>query len=218
VDAPKPPTLETVQGNVHDGQANYLDVDLTAAHALLAPLRAPGEAGIRRHEAWRTSPVEPRPDLDEDFPPYATVDELLQHARAQQPADCPDHLWTPFATARGHVQGEVDDIATAKKALEAEMALTAKQCARPESYRAENRWPRHVQDIANDLGRLANRTDDTLDDHAHWLAVALQVVLGWSRGRKAQAAPPPAETMRPGTLAAPDSGATRWNPFDYPTR
>ncbi len=212
--APATPPLETVQGNVHAGAAEYANADVVAAHPWLAPLRAPAEAGIRRHEAWRQRPVEPRPDLGEDFDRYETVDALLAHARLQQAAGCPESIWTPFATALGHVQGEVDDPANAKKALAAETALTAKQCARPEAYRVANRWPPgcYVESLANALGVVANRTDDTLNAHARALAVQLQTVLRWSRGQAARSLPP-AAPIRVGSESEAQNAVTRFNPF-----
>lgn len=49
-----------------------------------------------------------------------------------------------------------------------------------------------MESLANALGVVANRTDDTLASHARWLAEQLQVVLGWSRGQAARSVPPAA--------------------------
>jgi hypothetical protein len=208
----KPPALETAQGNLAAGAVQAGRPDRDAALACLVPHIAATEAGLAMREAWHTSPVTPKPDVD-DFPAYESVDTLLKHAVAQHADAYP--AWEEFVTYRKRVLGHVEAIATTRAALARIPKLQSEDCSRPEHFRVANRWPTDslVERLQNTMGGMRNVPRDTLDDHARALATSLTQLLAWSRSSAAAVRPTLATTRN--TDDRVSDRITQFNVFDH---
>jgi hypothetical protein len=195
--APAQPKMETAQENVAAGVAAARNPDWEEAKHWLAAMIPGAYAGIARLEAWRTSPVVPRPDVD-DFPsPHESVDALVAHARVQNAPTYP--LWPTFVRARNDVVDEIATIESAHRAIATVATLTPEACVRQQYFSAAHRWPpgHRVEQLANTLGGVAGRQRDTMDARASALASQLHRLLQWSRNQKAAGVRPAAQTVSP---------------------
>ena len=218
-----PPEQETIQGNLKEGRAVAGNPDLAEAQAWLRDALPLADAGLAVHEAWRKSPVVPKPDV-EDFPPHETVDALLAVANLQvvSDADLPATMADEFMKARNNVNGFLVAMDHAKAAKDAIATLRAEDCQRPEhfrQFRLGNRWPN-----GGTVSRLRATLDamrlgrDILDARTHALAVTLEQLLRVSRNRKAAGIRKATLTMSPRRDETPREPDVHFSPFDYPTR
>jgi hypothetical protein len=213
-----PPTVETVQGNLADGHKVSTEPELEAGRAYASSAIPIAERGLLVRKAWLAAPVIPRPDVGEDFPPYANIPSLLKVAAAQIVSDpaIPTTLSEPFVRNRGIVTGYAEEIPRAEAALAAIPKLTLQDCTRHPQLRGTSRWPENgrVGRLHADLTRMGTGRD-RLDDYARALAQCLETVLRWSRGQKALGIRQAAVAVTPRRDdAEPTRAITEFNVFD----
>jgi hypothetical protein len=202
-----PVEIETVQQHMETARSVSMEPEFAAAVAYVTSALPVFEAGLPIREAWRTSPVTPRPDV-EDFPVYPTVDALLALANAQNVAglEIPTELAEPFLRSRECVNGYVAEIARAKSAKEAIAKLTPKDTVRHPQLRGGPFWPEsgRVYRVRKDLSAMGLGAD-RLTDASRALAQSLERLLVFARNTRAAGVRQAAATVRTTPTAEPET-------------